>query len=252
MDGTPAGWYDDPEQPGQQRYWDGTAWTEHRAAAGAAPTPPPPGSPAPPPVAGSVPPPPPAAGTFSPPPTSTPAKSRKGLWIVLGVVGGLVVVAIVAIVAIALLGDSATDVVEKNLPSALEKNFTAQGVDVTVSKVDCDKVSGDEGPFSTSCAISIDGLAQPLDATVSGNIDGTTVNVDDVSSDKTILTAELAARQAQPAIDAQDPTVSITSCTLSAPVVVVESGLTFTCDTDSSQTVTFEVQGGSLVITDVA
>jgi len=29
MNGTPAGWYDDPEQPGQQRYWDGTAWTEH-------------------------------------------------------------------------------------------------------------------------------------------------------------------------------------------------------------------------------
>lgn len=26
-----AGWYPDPQQPGQQRYWDGNAWTEHRA-----------------------------------------------------------------------------------------------------------------------------------------------------------------------------------------------------------------------------
>ena len=29
----PANWYPDPEVPGQQRYWDGTQWTEHRAPA---------------------------------------------------------------------------------------------------------------------------------------------------------------------------------------------------------------------------
>ncbi len=26
----PMGWYDDPTQPGTQRFWDGTAWTEDR------------------------------------------------------------------------------------------------------------------------------------------------------------------------------------------------------------------------------
>ncbi len=28
---TPAGWYPDPEGISEYRYWDGTAWTEHRA-----------------------------------------------------------------------------------------------------------------------------------------------------------------------------------------------------------------------------
>lgn len=28
---TPAGWYDDPEDPNSQRYWDGQSWTPHRA-----------------------------------------------------------------------------------------------------------------------------------------------------------------------------------------------------------------------------
>lgn len=30
---TPAGWYPDPQQQGQLRYWDGAAWTEHLAPA---------------------------------------------------------------------------------------------------------------------------------------------------------------------------------------------------------------------------
>jgi hypothetical protein len=33
----PAGWYPDPTQPGTQRYWDGSQWTEHRAPLSPAP-----------------------------------------------------------------------------------------------------------------------------------------------------------------------------------------------------------------------
>ncbi|TDW19099.1 putative RDD family membrane protein YckC [Kribbella kalugense] len=29
---SPAGWYDDPEDPTQQRYWDGSVWTDQRRA----------------------------------------------------------------------------------------------------------------------------------------------------------------------------------------------------------------------------
>ncbi len=45
--------------------------------------------------------------------------------------------------------------------------------------------------------------------------------------------------------------MTVTSCSLSEPIVVVEEGLTFTCATDSGETVTFEVKDGILVITDV-
>lgn len=36
----PPGWYRDPEDSQGQRYWDGTAWTEHRAPRSGAGTPP--------------------------------------------------------------------------------------------------------------------------------------------------------------------------------------------------------------------
>jgi hypothetical protein len=38
-----AGWYDDPEQPGVLRWWDGEQWTDHRRPVEEAPTPTSPG-----------------------------------------------------------------------------------------------------------------------------------------------------------------------------------------------------------------
>ena len=34
---TPPGWYPDPQRPGGQRWWDGSAWTDHVSGAPAAP-----------------------------------------------------------------------------------------------------------------------------------------------------------------------------------------------------------------------
>lgn len=44
---TPAGWYTDPDSAGQQRYWDGSSWTDQRQPAAATPPPPPPSATAP-------------------------------------------------------------------------------------------------------------------------------------------------------------------------------------------------------------
>lgn len=39
MTDVPAGWYDDPEDASQYRYWDGSVWSEHRAPKKAPPAP---------------------------------------------------------------------------------------------------------------------------------------------------------------------------------------------------------------------
>jgi len=60
---TPAGWYPDPSAPGQERYWDGAAWTDAQRPTGGYPPPPPPVAPPPPPGGGQ---------TFPPPPPGMP------------------------------------------------------------------------------------------------------------------------------------------------------------------------------------
>ncbi len=71
---TPAGWYDDPNEPNAQRYWDGQDWTPHRQrkpASQPAPQPVMSPPPAPQPVA-PLPPPPPTAPLPPPPPGQQP------------------------------------------------------------------------------------------------------------------------------------------------------------------------------------
>lgn len=65
---TPAGWYPDPNGTQQQRYWDGSQWTEHYAApsGGAAPA-----------AAGSAPP-----VSFGGPSTSTVSPAPTSWWAV--------------------------------------------------------------------------------------------------------------------------------------------------------------------------
>lgn len=265
MNATPAGWYEDPEQPGQQRYWDGSSWTEHRApGAQVAPNPPPApeagAAPTPPPTATTPPTPPPPTGAPVPPPPGAPVpappvagKSRKGLWIALGVIGGLFALSIVAILAVTLLGTSkdVTGTIEENLPGELESNFSAQGLDVSVTKVDCDKVDNDDGPFTTNCTITLSGLSTPLQAEITGSVDGNTVRVTDAKSDVTVINESLAVKETQPIVSAVAPSVTVLSCSLSEPLVIVKEGLSFTCATDSDETVTVELQNGELVLTDV-
>jgi hypothetical protein len=259
MNGTPAGWYDDPEQPGQQRYWDGSAWTEHRAPGAAAtppvppaaPTPPPPGpaaAPMAPPVAAPV-----GAAMAAPPPAGAPAKtSHKGVWIALSVLGAFIFLGVVAIALVALLGknEDATSAVESNLKSGLQSDFAAQGVDLTVTSLDCQDVKQKNGPFTTTCTMSVAGLTPTVPVSVTGTIDGSSVSAKGETT-VNLLNSALAVKAAQPIVDAIAPAVTVLSCTLPQPLVLVDDNLTFTCRTDSSETATFSVENGKLVLSDV-
>lgn len=82
MNAPGAGWYPNPQNPNEQRYWDGTAWTDHVAPLNVpeptvilpAPEPPPPSAPA--------------------APTSGPPRwyQRRWVWVVGGVVLLLVII----------------------------------------------------------------------------------------------------------------------------------------------------------------
>ncbi|MFH8801641.1 DUF2510 domain-containing protein [Streptomyces sp. NPDC017936] len=72
---TPPGWYRDPSAPHRERWWDGTAWTEHRRA---------PQAPAPR-----------APGGFGPPPAAAGGRPGRAGAVALAVAGAVLVAAIV-------------------------------------------------------------------------------------------------------------------------------------------------------------
>lgn len=91
--GTPPGWYPDPQTPGQQRYWDGQAWTENVA-----------------PLAPAAPPAAPVTTVEQQYVPAPPPKSNKGCIIALVVLGVILLLGVVGFfVAVNVLGDKAED-----------------------------------------------------------------------------------------------------------------------------------------------
>jgi uncharacterized membrane protein YeiB len=192
---------------------------------------------------------------MAPPPVGAPApakRSNKALWIVVTILGLFFVVIVVAIAAVALLGKNtdATAKVEENLRTGLQSDFASKGLVVTVSALDCQDVKQKNGPFTTSCTMTIAGLTPTVPVDVTGTIDGDSISANGETT-VNILNDALAVKATQQIVAAVSPTVSVLSCTLPQPLVLVEEGLKFTCATDSSETATFELQGGQLVLTDV-
>lgn len=188
-----------------------------------------------------------------PPPGAVPAKtSRKGLWIVLSIVGVLVVLVIVAILAVTLLGDSATNTLEKNLPRELESNYANQGLNVTISKADCDTVPTKDGPFTSNCTLTIANSSRPLKVTINGTISGSTLYIASADSDTNLINEALAVKAAQQLVDANASGLQVTGCTLPDQIMVVQDGDTFTCTVDNGKTITFVSKNNTIDVQSVS
>ena len=171
MDGNPAGWYDDPDDAGQKRYWDGSAWTDDRAPAwnSIASDPSIPYDP---------------LGTPDAP-AGRPHRSRgsRTQWLVLAVVGVVAVVAVVAIVASTRdSGDPTTRcprryALQQALPATLEKVYAEQDLNVTVTGAACNDITVETGPYTTTCTVGFLGTNRTIVVTVVGVVEEDAVTI---------------------------------------------------------------------------
>jgi hypothetical protein len=276
MDGNPAGWYDDPEEPGSKRYWDGTAWTQDRApdwntataetaqpfdplgeeppaglaplAPGTGPTPPMTAD-APSDASGTDP-----TGPLDPGTPAGPSSGGRGLWVAVAIAGVVAVVGIVAIVALMSGGEDTdhTATVEQNVPAALQRNYADQGLEVVVTGATCEPITNGVGPYSTDCTVSFRGTARTIVATVTGTIDDDTATIDNAFSETNLLDESLAIGPVQTLVDQRIEGLTVTGCTLPETPLVMQDGDEFTCELDNGQTVTLATDGASVRLSAVS
>jgi Protein of unknown function (DUF2510)/Domain of unknown function (DUF4352) len=183
---TPAGWYPDPDGAGGQRYWDGSAWTEHRSP-GAPPAPldePEPGPTAP--IAQRIPPP--VEPTFAPPPPLQPgppptieSDNRQLIVWFSAACAALLAVLVLVLVYALFLHDP--DTVQVATPTTAPAETTTEQPPTTETSA---PGGGDLSP-TTETEPRAGGQATdgPLSFTVTGVETGTTVTSTDAPVEKT-------------------------------------------------------------------
>ena len=269
MDGDPAGWYDDPDDPDTKRYWDGTTWTDDRAPAWDSVTadaeepfdplgdeppelddPSEPGHPSEPidddgPTEDDQ-----ASDGAGPAPVRA-AGDRTPL-IIAAVVGVIAVIAVIVVVAALVSGGGddvdRTQVVDRIVPGALQQNYADQGLEVTVSAVACNEVPASDGPFSTTCTVAFVGTDRTLVADVSGTITGDQATITAASTDTNLLDESLAIAGAQQLVDAKVAGLTVTACQLAETPLLIADGDQFTCTLQNGQMATFTVRDGTFVL----
>jgi hypothetical protein len=169
--GPPPGWYPDPHHGGQQRYWNGTGWTEHTSGVQQMPPqgPPPTGAP----YGG----PPPVVGPGQQPPRK---QSNTGKWVA-GGVGAFVVIAVIANAS----GTSTDDGGDKgnNGPKTAQTS-KSQNKKKSASKKKTAKKKANEDPEKPNNAT--DDYTPHVGANAQVTVDGIVYSVESVRQAKSI------------------------------------------------------------------
>lgn len=186
-----------------------------------------------------------------PPPSVETSKSGMRTGVKIAIVAACAVV--LGIIGVWLFGgDNRDEAMSRALGPALQKNFADQGVTVSITKVDCEKLPSGDGDFSVKCTVAMEGVAETIEATATGSVSGSKVTVDETTSTARLLNETLALQYVQQIVTAQDPSIQVTSCALGAAVIVINPGDTFTCELSTNQTATLTVnENGGASITNV-
>ena len=168
------------------------------------------------------------------------------------IVGAAAIVILVILGGRLLTRDDMNDTLEKIIAPELELNFADQGVQVDITRIDCEDAPSTDGDFTVGCTVTLEGVAETITATAIGNISGSRVSVTSTTSEARLLNAQLAVSYVWQIVTSQDPSVMVTSCELGAKIIVVTVGDTFSCTLSTGQVATLTVnQNGSASITNV-
>jgi hypothetical protein len=153
----PAGWYPDPNDAAQQRYWDGSTWTGHTAPAATSVSAPSGDAP----VGGAALPT--GAPTWTMQPGMMPAPQKKAFfkrtWVLVTAAVIVVLVVLGVVFSSSDHSNAMASWIKKSGQSQLQKTWSAEvpGATVKVGKVDCVKTGGTQ---QYSCLVNYTVTAQ--------------------------------------------------------------------------------------------
>lgn len=154
---------------------------------------------------------------------------------------GSLVLATGCTASVSIGGDDRQERVENLVATLIEKNIADQGATITVTSTDCTDVGDAGGDVTIDCRLTIEESSETVPVTAEITIDGDNITGTAVTN-AGLLTKQAGVNYAQGLVNNVSQGVTVNACDLTDTITVVEPGDTFSCTTDSNETVTITIQ----------